>query len=183
MKILVVNGSPRANGKTASMCNAFRSAAINAGHEVNVVEICKMKIGGCIACEYCHTKGKGKCIQQDDMQMLYPYLKEAEMLVIGSPIYYYGYSGQMQCFLNRIYALDKPAALKKTALFLAAGDPDAFEGAIFAYKGNFLSYLKTEDMGIFTVSGKETTDKVNEQITEMAAKLPMTVETVEAPNT
>ena len=154
MKILVLNGSPRKNGNTQAMCNAFYEEAIKAGHEVHMIRVTEKKIAGCLACEYCHTKGNGHCIQKDDMQEIYPLMEEMEMLVIASPIYYYSYSGQMQCTLNRIYALDKPKKLKKTALMLAAGDANAFEGAIFAYHGNFTGYLKTEDMGIFTVSSQ-----------------------------
>ena len=171
MNILVVNGSPRANGKTASMCNAFTEAARECGHEVTLVDVAKKKIAGCLACEYCHTKGDGNCAQKDDMQDIYPVLQEADMLVMGSPIYYHGYSGQMQCFLSRIYALDKPKNLKKTALFLASGDSDVYDGAIFAYHGNFTGYLETEDCGIFTVAGDDTTDEVNEKIREMARSL------------
>lgn len=55
-----------------------------------------------------YTKGDGKCIQQDDMQEIYPVLDEAEMIVLASPVYYHGFTGQLQCAVNRIYALDKP---------------------------------------------------------------------------
>lgn len=94
MKILVLNGSPRTNGNTAAMVNAFAKGAKENGHTITVVPVCKKKIAGCLACEYCHTKGAGKCIQQDDMQEVYPVLEEAEMLVVASPIYYFGFSGR-----------------------------------------------------------------------------------------
>ena len=171
MKILVLNGSPRKNGKTAAMVAAFKESAETAGHEVNVVNVCEKKIAGCLACEYCHKTGNGKCIQKDDMQEIYPLMEEMEMFVIASPIYYYSYSGQMQCALNRIYALDKPKNLRKTALLLAAGDANAFDGAIFAYNGNFPGYLKTENMGIFTVHAKSNLEEELNKIKEMALNL------------
>ena len=155
MKILVLNGSPRHDGQTSAMCAAFEEAAGRNGHDVTSVDVCSLDIHGCMACEACHREGSRVCIQQDDMQKIYPVLDETEMLVIASPIYYYSYSGQMQCVLNRIYALDKPEMLKKTALFLAAGAEGTFDGAVFAYYGNFPGYLKTEDMGIFTASEEE----------------------------
>ena len=86
MKILVLNGSPRPNGNTAAMVGAFAEGARESGHEVTVVPVCQKKIGGCLACKYCHTKGEGKCVQQDDMQEIYPVLEEAEMIVLASPI-------------------------------------------------------------------------------------------------
>ena len=68
MNILILQGSPRANGNTAWMAEEFKKAAEAAGHEVTLVNVAKKKIAGCLACEYCHNKGNGACIQKDDMQ-------------------------------------------------------------------------------------------------------------------
>ncbi len=56
-KILILQGSPRANGNTAWMAEEYKKAAEVAGHEVTLVNVAKKKIAGCLACEYCHTKG------------------------------------------------------------------------------------------------------------------------------
>ena len=115
-----------------------------------------MNIRGCLACEYCHTKGAGQCVQKDDMQEIYRKLAEAEMLVIASPIYYHGISGQLKCTIDRFYSAaypNKPAKLKKVAMFLSSGDPDMYDGAMFSYQGDFLDYLGLEDMGVFTTNG------------------------------
>ena len=155
MKILVLNGSPRPNGNTAAMVSAFAAGAAASGHKVDVVNVCQKNIHGCLGCEYCHTKGNGSCIQNDDMQKVYPLLEQAEMIVLASPIYYHGFSGQLQCTLNRIYALDKPKNLRRAALFLSSGDQDVYDGAIYAYRNSFLGYLKLEDMGIYTAFGDQ----------------------------
>lgn len=63
MKILVLNGRPRVNGGTAAMTAAFAEGAQLAGHEVTELAIARMNLNGCKACEYCHTKGSGTCIQ------------------------------------------------------------------------------------------------------------------------
>lgn len=86
MKILILNGSPRPNGNTAALVSAFVEGAKENGHEITVVPVCQKKIAGCLACEYCHTKGEGRCIQHDDMQEVYPVLAEAEMIVLASPV-------------------------------------------------------------------------------------------------
>ena len=83
MRILVLNGSPRPKGNTKQMVDAFREGAESAGHRVDVIDVCKKKIAGCLACEYCHTKGNGACVQKDDMQEVYSLLGEADMFVIG----------------------------------------------------------------------------------------------------
>lgn len=160
MKILVLNGSPRPNGNTAAMVNAFVEGAEKNGHDITVVAVCSKKIAGCLACEYCHTKGNGRCIQQDDMQEIYPVLEEAEMIVLASPVYYHSFTGQLQCAVNRIYALDKPKHLKKAALILSSGSDEVYGGAIYEYQNSFLDYLKLEDMGIYTAYDKQNKSEV-----------------------
>ena len=83
MKILILNGSPRTDGNTAAMADAFKKGAESAGSEVTVVDVAKKKIAGCLACEHCHTKGDGACVQNDDMQEVYPLLAEADAVVIA----------------------------------------------------------------------------------------------------
>ena len=158
MRIIVLNGSPRPKGNTKQMIEAFKEGAEGAGHQVDVVDVCQMKIFGCLACEYCHSKGNGICIQKDDMQIIYELLKKAEMLVIASPIYYHGVSGQLKCVLDRFYSAAyprKPKNLKKVARILSSGDADMYKGAMFSYQGDFLDYLGLEDMGVFTAHGSE----------------------------
>ena len=108
MNILVLNGSPRPNGNTAQMVGTFREAAQRSGHTVRTVEVCKKNIHGCLACEYCHGKGQGQCVQKDDMQEIYDLLLEADMLVLASPIYYHNMSGQLKCTIDRFYAVLYP---------------------------------------------------------------------------
>ena len=158
MQILVLNGSPRPKGNTKQMVEAFREGANSSGHQVDVVDVCQKKIGGCIACEYCHTKGNGACIQKDDMQEIYALLKDAEMLLIASPIYYHGISGQLKCVIDRFYSAayqTKPPKLKKVAMILSSGDANMYEGALFSFQGDFLDYLGLENMGVFTAHGAE----------------------------
>ena len=155
MKILVLNGSPHPQGSTKDMVNAFKKGAESAGHIVDVVDVCKKKIGGCLACEYCHSKGHGECIQKDDMQEVYPLLEEAEMIVLASSIYYHSFTGQLQCAINRIYALDKPKKLRKAALLLSSDSDLVYSGAIFEYQNSFLQYLHLEDCGMFAAHDEE----------------------------
>ena len=130
MNVLILQGSPRATGNTAWMAEEYRKAAEEAGHQVTVVDVSRKKIAGCLACEYCHTKGGGVCIQKDDMQELYPLLAEAEALVLAAPIYYFTMSAQIQAAIQRFYAIWKPAKVRKTALLLSSNSPAVYDGAI-----------------------------------------------------
>ena len=173
MNILILNGSPRPNGNTSAMVDAFVAGAKENHHNISVVPICQKKIAGCIACEYCHTKGGGKCVQQDDMQEVYPLLESADMIVLASPVYYHSFTGQLQCAINRIYALDKPKNLKKAALILSSGSDHVYCGAIYEYQNSFLNYLKLEDMGIYTAFDKQnqSAEKL-EELRAFGASLP-----------
>ena len=156
MNILVLNGSPRQNGNTAKMVTAFCEGAESSRHTVKIVNVCKLNVKGCLACEYCHSKGNGKCIQKDDMQDIYLLLNDTNMLVLASPIYYHGISGQLKCVIDRFYSALYPAApksLTQIAMFLSSGDRNQYDGAMFSYKGDFLGYLGLRDMGVFTSAG------------------------------
>ena len=157
MKVLILNGSPRPKGNTSQMITFFCEGLKSAGHEYDVIDVCRRNIHGCLACEYCHGKGGGQCIQKDDMQDVYPLLGDADMLVIASPIYYHGLSGQMKCTIDRCYAMlypRKPEKLAKVAMFLSSGEPDMYDGALFSYQGDFLDYMQMQGMGVFTVYGE-----------------------------
>ena len=153
MKIVVLNGSPRPKGNTAALIAAFREGAESRGHEVTVLPGGTMKIGGCKGCEYCHTKGGGACVQKDDMAQVYPALAEAELLVLASPVYYFGLTGQLQSVISRFYAVMAPAA-KKFALLLTSGSPDVY-GAIEAQYRGILNFIQAQDLGIFEYNGKQ----------------------------
>lgn len=170
MNILVLNGSPRPTGETAGMIRTFRIEAESAGHTVNVIDVCRKNIHGCLACEYCHGKGQGECSQKDDMTMIYALICDADMLVLASPIYYHNISGQLKCVVDRFYAALYPKApqkLKKVAMFLASGDSDMYDGVKFSYYGDFIGYLGLEDLGIFTNHDKGVMEKISEMVQRM----------------
>ena len=156
MNILILQGSPRLNGNTAKMATAFARGAKSAAHSVRLVNVFEKVIHDCTACEYCHTKGKGQCIQQDGMQDIYPHLLEMDMLVLASPIYYHGVSGQLKCAIDRFYAClypECPKHLSRIAMLLTSGAPNVYEGALYSFKNDFLGYLRLKDCGVFTACG------------------------------
>lgn len=141
------------------------------------INVCKKKIAGCIACEHCHrqTGGNGVCIQKDDMQEVYLQLQDSDMLVLASPIYYHGISGQLKCCIDRFYSIaypQKSAKFKKIAMILSSGDDKMYDGALFSYKGDFVDYLGLESMGVYTAYEDEngSSEKL-EEIQKFGASL------------
>ena len=163
MKITVLNGSPR-NENTAAMVQAFAEGATEAGHQVESIHVGKMKISGCLACEYCHGEGKGKCIQRDDMEKVMPSYQDSDMVVYASPIYYFGLTAQICAAIQRVYCIGKPPKARKAALLLSSASPAPYAGAIATYNG-MISYMGIENAGIFTACGEE--NKSAEKLAEI----------------
>ena len=65
MKVLILNGSPRAKSNSVALAEAFAEGARSAGHDVETVNVAKLKVTGCLACEYCHTVGGGEHRHKD----------------------------------------------------------------------------------------------------------------------
>lgn len=159
MNILILNGSPRSEGNTSALTKAFSDGAESKGHKVTSFQVGKMKINGCLGCEYCHGKGEGKCVQNDDMQQIYPAMKEADLVVLASSVYYWSFSGQLQSVITRFYAPGKPAA-KKYAMILSSGSPDVYDAMISQYN-SMLRYFGAESIGIKTFNGGDQTCEAN----------------------
>ena len=145
------------------MVQAFREGAEAAGHTVEEYQVGKMKIAGCLACEYCHTKGNGACIQKDDIEKILPAYKEADMVVFASPIYYFTMTAQMEAAIQRVYCIGKPLNAKKAALLLTSGSPGVYDAAIAQFRA-YMGYCGIENAGIITSHGDENQSeaKLNE---------------------
>ena len=166
MKILVLNGSPTPNGNTVALVNAFKDGAESKGHEVNVVNVAHKNIRGCMACNYCKNAGNGHCVQQDDMQEIYPLVQDADMIVFASPIYYFIMSAQLESVIHRFYAINSPAKAKYSALLLSSYSPNVYTGATSQYK-DMIAYMGLTDKGIITADN--STNKTPSKLAEARA--------------
>lgn len=152
MKILILNGSPRPHGNTTALVDVFIDEAQKAGHQISVFQIGNKDIRGCKNCDSCRSTLNGNCVQKDDMQEIYPVMRECEMLVIASPIYYYSLTGQTHCAIERIYAFERLPKLKKAALLLTAAG-GGFTSAIQTYKDAVIGHMGAKDLGIVKAVG------------------------------
>ena len=108
-----------------------------------------------MACEYCHTKKQGVCVQKDDMQEIYPEFLSADMVVFASPIYYFTLSAQLQAAIHRTYAIGVPKNVKKAALIMSSGSKFVYGPAISQYYQSIVEYWGVENTGIFTANGRQ----------------------------
>jgi len=102
MKVLAINGSPHmGEGNTAMILNPFLEGMRENGSDVEIFYTRKLKIGACNGDLSCWFKNPGICSQIDDMQMLAPKLKEADVIVWASPVYYAGLTGPLKNLMDR----------------------------------------------------------------------------------
>ncbi|MFW9853180.1 MAG: flavodoxin family protein, partial [Candidatus Thorarchaeota archaeon] len=107
-KVMVINGSPRMEkGNTTYTLNPIIEGMRKAGAEVEIIYTKKQKIKPCVGCFKCWGETIGECFIQDDMQELYPKLKETDILVIATPVYIQ-LPGLLQNFMNRLCPLVEP---------------------------------------------------------------------------
>ncbi len=152
--ILVVHASPRKGGNSSMLADEFVKGAEATGNNVKRIDVGHAKIGGCMACEYCFGHD-GACVQQDDMQQFYPLLREADVLVFATPMYYYNFPSQLRAFQDRMFCgVAKPFGIPQIGLLLCFEDKDAStcEPLVNSYKV-CADYCKQESIGEVVVSG------------------------------
>jgi multimeric flavodoxin WrbA len=108
IRVVAINGSPRMEtGNTARILAPFLDGMKEAGASVELIYAKRLNIKPCIGDFQCWFKKVGECIHKDDMQMIYAKLREADILVLATPIYI-PLPGEMQNFINRLCPIMEP---------------------------------------------------------------------------
>ena len=119
MRVLAVNGSPKgAAGNTDVLVQAFLSGARDAGAETDTIYLHDKNINHCSGCFACWGNTPGVCVHDDDMPGLLPRLREADVVVIASPLYGNMVTGLMKDFMDRTLPLSHPAIEKQGDQYL-----------------------------------------------------------------
>ncbi len=104
-RIVILNGSPRKNGNTSALTAAFAKGAEEAGNQVTEFHLSGMKINGCIGCWQGGKDAGHPCSQRDDMEKIYPLYRDADVVVLASPLYYWFISGFLKNAFDRLFAI------------------------------------------------------------------------------
>ena len=100
--IVVLTGSMRRGGNTDLLAAAFADGA-RQHNEVEIISVADYKVNPCIGCNSCFTRQRNQCFQNDDMNLIYEKLKKADMVVIASPVYFYGLSAKLKAVIDRLH--------------------------------------------------------------------------------
>jgi multimeric flavodoxin WrbA len=104
MKVIAINGSPHAKGNTWFALKTVGDVLIHEGIDFEIMHIGNQSIHGCMACGKCQVNRDGQCaIRTDELNRYLPVIKEADGIILGSPVYYAGIAGTMKCFLDRLF--------------------------------------------------------------------------------
>ncbi len=125
-KIVVITGSPRKNGNSFAMTDAFIKAAEAKGHTVTRFDAAMKKVGGCRACETCFKTGKA-CSFDDDFNTIAPSILEADVIVYSAPVYWYSIPAQIKGVMDRIFSFcvaGKDISGKECALITCCEEHD-----------------------------------------------------------
>ena len=153
--IVVIVGSPRKNGNTELLADAFIEGARSAGNTVEKLSVIGKKIGGCIGCNACYRDAEHRCVQHDDMEDYYRRLSAADVIVIATPIYFYVVSSQIKCLIDRLHnPIRNSFKVKKLGLLAVCADEkeSVFDSVITMYR-SVLRYFSLADGGTVTVYG------------------------------
>ena len=151
-KVLIFMGSPRKEGNSTTLAKQVTAGAEAAGAKVESFYLHDMDIKPCDACEACRDKTETDCILDDDMKGLFPKLRQADVIVIASPIYWFTVSAQTKVFMDRWYALGGPEGHafkgKRFGIVLTYADSDPFTSGPSTRCGPFrmpLNYVSKQD--------------------------------------
>jgi multimeric flavodoxin WrbA len=147
MKILVLTGSPRKNGNSATLAAQFIKGAEEAGHAVTRFDAAFKDVHPCIACNSCCMDGP--CVFQDDFQYVREHIVPADLVAFATPMYYFGISSQLKAVIDRFYAINGSIhAPKKAVLLMTYADSSRRkEHPIQAHDEMLLDYLGWTDAG------------------------------------
>lgn len=107
MEIIIINGSPRVDGNTVRMCQAFAGGVKSSGKNISfeIVNLYELDFKGCKSCFACKRKGAesyGKCVLKDAVSPVLEKVKNAGAVVFASPVYLMDITGEMKSFLERL---------------------------------------------------------------------------------
>ncbi|WP_186429040.1 flavodoxin family protein [Clostridium sp. BSD9I1] len=130
MKVLLINGSPKARGCTYTALNEVASALENDGIETEIFHVGTNPIRGCMACGGCSTNNDMCVFSDDTVNIALEKAKDADGFIFGSPVHYAGASGQITSFLDRFFYAGNDFQYKPGAAIVSCrrgGSTAAFE--------------------------------------------------------
>lgn len=148
MKILALIGSPRKKGNTDVLVEQILQGSKTKGHTNEKLYLYGYKISPCVDCRNC-KKGDLVCTVKDGMQEIYPKMEEADVVIFGTPLYFWGPSGKMKLLMDRMRPFGASGRLKgkKAVVVVPAADGSKACGPLLDMFRLTFDYLGVEFIG------------------------------------
>ena len=156
-KVLVISTSLRQGSNSEQLADQFLKGAQSAGHQVTKIDLKQKDIKFCIGCLACHKCGS--CILHDDMEHINDLMKQADVIVYATPVYFYEMSGQMKTLLDRtnpLYGSDYRFREVYILATAAEAHPETFDTLMNGVQGWVDCFPNVTIQGI--VRGGDVTD-------------------------
>ena len=156
-KIVILNGSPRRKGSTTVLTAEFARGAKETGNTITEFFLDEMDIHGCKGCFGGHSSRECPCVQKDDMAKIYPVVKECDVVVLATPLYYWNMSGQIRTAIDRLFALEEGdgnllRGYGRASALLMAAEGNGFDDVLLYYD-HLMEHLKWENLGAVLAGG------------------------------
>lgn len=166
--IVVLNGSPRKKGNTSTLVTEFIRGANESGNDVTEFFLEEMSISGCKGCFGGHSSKECPCVQQDNMNQIYPAIKKCDVVVLASPLYYWNMSGQIRTAMDRLFALEEGdgnllRGHDRSSALLMAAEGHGFDDVV-TYYDHLLEHLKWKNLGHVLAGGNGDVGDINGKI-------------------
>jgi multimeric flavodoxin WrbA len=150
MKILAVLGSPRKGGNTEILVDEILLGAKAKGHDADSLRLYDYEILPCLDCRGCKREKTGyTCILSDGMDEIYGALERSDLIIFGTPIYWYGPTAKMKLFIDRLrpYIASRKLAGKKGIVVAPSEEGAACCGPLLQMFAMSFDYLGMKDAG------------------------------------
>ena len=119
--VLILSGSPKKSGNTATLVEWFTEGAVSHGAKVELIHAAflKYKFPGCTSCRLCQKQEAYGCVVEDDAQLVLQKMVSADVIVMATPLYFFAASAQLKVVIDRMFSLykwDNVADTMKTVL-------------------------------------------------------------------
>jgi len=101
MKVLAIVGTGRRNGSVSNICKKIIAGAKDNGNEGELINLFDYTVNYCVGCRFCSKDGRGQCVQKDDFESILDKIIKADVIILGSPVYWGNVSAIMKNFFDR----------------------------------------------------------------------------------
>ena len=153
-QVLIISSSPRKGGNSDTLCDQFLKGAAEAGNRVEKIRLADLKIDYCSACYACKTTGR--CVKRDEMEQIIEKMRDAYVIVLATPVYFYTMCAQMKTMIDRTLGGAQTSGLENKEFYLIATAADgkaAMERTVDGLRGYLECLPGAKEMGVVYGAG------------------------------